>query len=80
MSEWPTEVLELRHICPDQKQTLFACTMEFDTAIVMGLMRREESVHKCKLKVIDLRGFHISKKHSVFGLIYKLKLPLYQLL
>ena len=61
VAEWPLPVLELRHVCPDQKQTLFASPMEFDRAIVMGLMRRDENVDRCKLKVLDLRGFHISK-------------------
>ncbi len=61
VSEWPLETLELRSIYPEGRETLFARTMEFDTHLFLGLMRREEVRDKFRLKCLDLRGFHLSK-------------------
>ena len=61
VSEWPLDTLELRRIYPEGKETLFSRTMEFDTAVFMGLMRREDVRDKFKLRCLDIRGFQISK-------------------
>lgn len=67
VSEWPMETLKLQEIYPEGKETLFRQIVEFDTAVFMGLMRREEVPNKVKLKCLDLRGFQISKyKDYVF--------------
>jgi hypothetical protein len=59
-SEWPLEVLELRAIYPEGRTELFVRNMEADTALFLGLMRREQVKDKAKLKCLDLRGFTLN--------------------
>ena len=51
----------MRQIHPEGSKSLFEKTMEVDTAIFMGLMRRESVQDKAqKLHTIDLRGYKLS--------------------
>ena len=61
VAQWPYKVLDMRQVLPEERDTLLATTMGVDTQIVVGLMTRELEPETCKMKILDLRTFAISK-------------------